>query len=87
MRKLGRPISAVVGSSLSRAEVFAAAHDIPFAADDVDDLLPRDQMDAAYIGSVNHLPGPHTIAAAAAGMHVLCEKPVAMDLPQAWAGR
>jgi len=87
MRQLGQPISAVTSSSLARAEVFAAANDIPAAARDVDDLLGRDDVDAVYISSVNQLHGPHTMAASAAGKHVkhvLCEKPVALDLPQAW---
>src|SRR6478735_4211547 len=83
MRKLGQPISAVA-SIRARADVFAAANDISAPAGDVGELLAREDVDAVYISSVNHLHGPHPIAAAAAGKHVLCEKPVAMDLAQAW---
>ena len=67
VRTLGRPISAVAGSSRVRAALFSVTHDIPFAAGDVGDLLARDDVDAVYLSAVNHLHGPHSIAAAAAG--------------------
>jgi len=85
MRALGQPIAAVASSSAARAEAFADAHGIDSAATDVDDLLSRDDVDAVYISTTNHLHGPQTLAAAAAGKHVLCEKPVALDLPEAWS--
>src|SRR5690349_8192097 len=85
MRVLGHQISAVASSSAARAQVFATAHDIPVAAAGVQELLARDDVDAVYISSVNELHGEHTLAAAAAGKHVLCEKPLALDLAQAWA--
>src|SRR6476620_11060095 len=85
MHALGQPITAVASSTRARAEVFATAHEIPSAAADVDALLAREDVDAVYISTVNHLHGQHTLAAAAAGKHVLCEKPVALDLAEAWS--
>ena len=85
MRALGQPITAVASNSAGRAEAFAGAHAIATATSGVDELLSRDDVDAVYISTTNQLHGPHTLAAAAAGKHVLCEKPVAMDLPEAWS--
>jgi len=85
MRALGQPISAVASSSLERAAAFARTHSIPVAAPDVRQLVARDDVDAVYISTVNRLHGEHTLLAAAAGKHVLCEKPVATDLAQAWS--
>lgn len=83
MRAIGQAPVAVSSSSAERAELFADRHDIESFCRDVDDLLARDDIDAVYISSVNRLHAEHTIAAAAAGKHVLCEKPVALTVPDA----
>lgn len=43
------------------------------------DLLKDDALDAIYIATPVHLHGAQCIAAAEAGKHVLCEKPMAMN--------
>jgi predicted dehydrogenase len=43
------------------------------------DLLLDDEIEAVYVATPVHLHGPQTIAAAEAGKHVLCEKPLAID--------
>ncbi len=48
-----------------------------------EDLLECQDVAAVTIGTPNHVHGPVAIAAAAAGKHVLCEKPLAMDTEQA----
>ncbi len=83
MRAVDQAPVAVSSSSLERAELFADRQNIEAACRDVDDLLARDDIDAVYISSINALHAPHTIAAAAAGKHVLCEKPVALTVAEA----
>ncbi|ACV80394.1 Gfo/Idh/MocA family protein [Nakamurella multipartita] len=85
LRALGQSPVAVSSSSAERAELFAGRHEIAHACRDVDELLARDDIDAVYISSLNRLHAEHTIAAAAAGKHVLCEKPVALDVADAAA--
>lgn len=46
-------------------------------------LLRCDDIDAVYIALPNHLHAPLTEAAAAAGKHVLCEKPLAVSADEA----
>jgi predicted dehydrogenase len=42
-------------------------------------LVSDDDIDAVYVATPVHLHAPQTIAAAEAGKHVLCEKPMAMN--------
>ena len=47
-----------------------------------DDLLSESSIDAIYIPLPNHLHVRYSIAALKAGKHVLCEKPVALNLDE-----
>ncbi|MEM1226963.1 MAG: Gfo/Idh/MocA family oxidoreductase [Planctomycetota bacterium] len=51
---------------------------MPAAVDDYQALLDRDDVDAVYIALPTGIRKPWVIAAAAAGKHVLCEKPAAV---------
>lgn len=46
------------------------------------DLLADDELDAVYIATPVHLHVTQAIAAAEAGKHVLCEKPMAMNVQE-----
>jgi glucose-fructose oxidoreductase len=43
------------------------------------DCLKSGQVDAVYIGLPNHMHRAYAVAAAEAGVHILCEKPMALD--------
>jgi len=47
--------------------------------DDIDSFLKSGLVDAVYIALPNHLHRTYTERAAAAGVHVLCEKPMALN--------
>lgn len=85
MRRLGHDVRAVLSSAPERAAAYASANAIPHATGDLAALLARDDIDAVYISTTNQLHGPQTLAAAAAGKHVLCEKPLALSLDDAWS--
>ena len=48
-----------------------------------EEMLKMDELDAVSIALPNYLHAPVTIAAFAAGKHVLCEKPMAMTVQEA----
>ncbi|HEV7716512.1 MAG TPA: Gfo/Idh/MocA family oxidoreductase [Steroidobacteraceae bacterium] len=48
-----------------------------YSYDDVDDLYASGEIDAVYIGTPNSRHKDDTVRAANAGIHVLCEKPMA----------
>ena len=51
--------------------------------DSYEDLLADSEIDAVYIPAAGDEHRPWTLAAAAAGKHVLCEKPLALNLDEA----
>lgn len=70
-------IAAVMSSSPERATAYARENGIPAAVSTLDALLKSD-IDAVYISTTNELHLEQALAAARAGKHVLCEKPLAL---------
>jgi 1,5-anhydro-D-fructose reductase (1,5-anhydro-D-mannitol-forming) len=79
MRRVGHDVVAVGGSTPEWTATYAERHGIP-ASGTVDELIARDDVDAVYISSKNESHRDQTIRAAAAGKHVLCEKPLALSV-------
>ena len=65
-------------------EAVAARYGIRGVAD-IETLLALDDVDAVYIATPTDLHAQHVVAAARAGKHVLCEKPMATTLDEATA--
>jgi predicted dehydrogenase len=61
------------------AEEFRIAH----ACEDYRQLIALDEVSLVVVAAPPHLHHPVTLAALAAGKHVLCEKPMAMNAPEA----
>ena len=76
----GNTVAAVLSSDGRRGADYAAAHGIARSCTSMDVLLADPAVDAVYISTTNELHAAQAIAAAAAGKHVLCEKPLAMNL-------
>ena len=81
----GHDVVAVASSSAERAGAYAGRHAIAAAYDSVAALLADPAVDAVYISTTNELHHAQVLAAAAAGKHVLCEKPLALNLDDALA--
>jgi 1,5-anhydro-D-fructose reductase (1,5-anhydro-D-mannitol-forming) len=74
---------AIMSSDPIRAASFAQENGIATSYGAVDALLADPNVDAVYISTTNELHKPHALAAAAAGKHVLCEKPLALSVADA----
>ncbi len=70
-------LTGVASRDLSRAETYAREWKIPKAYGSYEAMLADPEIDAVYVSLPNSLHAPWTIAAAQAGKHVLCEKPLA----------
>ncbi len=85
IRVNGGDVVAVMSSNAARAIDYAGANGIASATDRLDALLERDDIDAVYISTTNELHRDQALAAARAGKHILCEKPLALALADAHA--
>jgi 1,5-anhydro-D-fructose reductase (1,5-anhydro-D-mannitol-forming) len=83
--RVGDEVRAVYSGSATHGAAFAARNAIPDSCDSILTLLDRDDIDAVYVSSKNDQHRGQVEAAALAGKHVLCEKPVANTLPEARA--
>ncbi len=70
-------VVAVASRDDERAAAFATEHGIPRSFGSYEAMLDDPDVDAVYICVPNSLHHPWTMAALAAGKHVLCEKPYA----------
>ena len=76
-------IVAVASRDHDRARAYAQELGIPRAHGSYEALLADPDVDAVYIPLPNHLHARWVVAAAAAGKHVLCEKPLALNAAEA----
>ena len=76
-RASGARLVAVYSRDQARADAFAETHGADAAYSGLDAMLADSRIDAVFVASPNHLHAPQVIRAAAAGKHVLCEKPMA----------
>lgn len=72
-------IRAIASRTYDRAAEAARRLGIAKAYGSYEELLADPEIEAVYIPLPNHLHVPLTLQAAAAGKHVLCEKPIALD--------
>jgi len=81
----GCQVVAVCQRDVAAAQSVADRYGVPRAFSRWEDMLAEARPDIVVIAAPPHLHHPIALAAFAQGAHVLCEKPMAMDLAQARA--
>lgn len=85
LRREGHIIRGLASGDTEHARAFAERNQFPCKDRNfgLDALLSDPTIDAVYISSINERHLAQAAAAAAAGKHVLCEKPLSIDLDSA----
>jgi predicted dehydrogenase len=78
LRRIGVDVVAVVGGDPGRAKAKAVALGIPRVHDDLEALLEAGGIDVVHVASPNHLHVEQVTRCLEAGVHVVCEKPLAL---------
>ena len=75
-------LAALVSSEDKKLKQLGRRYRVPHVChyDDVDDLFTSGEIDAVYIALPNDMHREFTVRAARAGLHVLCEKPMAVTI-------
>src|SRR5215212_3215570 len=85
VRNYGAELVAAVNWRAESLQAFAAECAIPRTYASIEQLIAADRVDAAVICTPNALHAPQAIALLESGIHVLVEKPIAVDAAQASA--
>ena len=75
-------VFAVASPTLGNARNFAAKHDIPHHFTDYRQMLAMPELDMILVGAPNHCHCQITLDAAAAGKHIVMEKPLCLNLAE-----
>ncbi len=84
-RANGGEVVAVMSANAGRAADYAKQHGVARATTSLAEIVESPDVDAVYISTTNELHRDQVFSAAAAGKHVLCEKPLALTLADARA--
>ena len=77
-RMKGVRLVALCDNDGAKARALADRFEVPDAFTDLEELLETDAIDALVVATPNHLHEPHVLSALRAGVHVLCERPLAL---------
>ena len=83
IRATGGEVASVYSTNAARGETYARKNGIARSVTSLDALLSDPEIDAVYISTTNELHRDQAIAAAKAGKHILCEKPLALTIGDA----
>jgi predicted dehydrogenase len=74
----GVEVVALVDDDGAKARAIAERFEVGYSFTDIEDLIDFGELDAIIIATPNHLHEPHVLAAVAAKLDVLCERPLSL---------
>jgi len=84
IRRLGNvEVVALAASPAREARALANAFDVHYVTGDWEQIVHHDDVEVVHVCTPNALHYPMAMAALKAGKHVLCEKPLAMNIAEA----
>jgi predicted dehydrogenase len=75
----GHRLVAIMGRNRERVEAHARSYHVAHCFDSAEDLVRHPDLHAVYVATPNFQHCEHTIMAAEQGLHVICEKPMAVS--------
>ncbi len=79
-------ITGLVSGHRDKADKIAAQYNVPqgsiYSYENFDEIAKNPAIDAVYVALPNSMHAEYTIRAAKAGKHVLCEKPMALNVAE-----
>ncbi len=75
----GVQLAALCDNDAAKARSLAQRFNVRDTCTDIDELLEIPELDAIIITTPNHLHEVHVLSALRAGLHVLCERPLALN--------
>lgn len=79
LKRAGIPVAGILGSNAKKSRTAAVELGLPIGYESLDQLLADSSVDVVHITSPNRYHFQQARGALAAGKHVLCEKPLAMN--------
>src|SRR4051812_31697509 len=76
----GAKLVALCDNDGPKTSAIAKRFDVPDVFTDIDDLLELEKLDAVIVATPNHLHEPHVLSALRAKVHVLCGRPLALNV-------
>ncbi|MCU0392310.1 MAG: Gfo/Idh/MocA family oxidoreductase [Thermoflexibacter sp.] len=80
-------VSGAISGTPAKLEEWSKKYNFPktncYSYETFDDLKNNPDIDVVYVTSTNALHHPHTLKAAKAGKHVICEKPMSVTVKEA----
>ena len=76
-------VTAIADVDAARAKTVAAEFKVPGVYTDPSEMIRKEDLDIVSVVTPNKFHKPQTLEALAAGCHVLCEKPMAMNAAEA----
>lgn len=76
-------VAAICGRNRERADELAAKYSIPQVFTDYREMIDKGGLEALVVATTDDTHHPIVMAALEAGLHVMCEKPLAINIQQA----